>query len=114
MPTLNFHGLPRAYIKCLYNRLFIGSYNLWLIRLLVQLFPKRVVVVLYIGFQFGTFYSQEYSLRYQNTDPKVEVRCLVAYHYSPVGGHMGQLRRITTLQVTVRLLGYPQAKLRLA
>ena len=124
--------LPRAYIyahikfprtatcvyiyarveKRLYNRLFIGHYNLWLIRLLVQLFPKRVVVVLYIGFQFGTFYSQEYSLGYQNTDPKVEVRCLVAYHYSPVGGNMGQLRRITTLQATVRLLGYPQAKLR--
>ena len=59
--------------------------------LLVQLFPKRVVVVLYIGFQFSTFYSQEYSLGYQNTDPKVEVRRLVAHHYSPVGGHMGQL-----------------------
>ena len=117
MPTLNFLGLPPAYIyarveKHLYNRLFIGRYNLWLIRLLVQLFPKRVVVVLYIGFQFGTFYSQEYSLGYQNTDPKVEVRRLVAYHYSPVGGHMDQLRRITTLQATVRLLGYPQAKLR--
>ena len=64
-----------------------------------------------IGFQFGTFYSQEYSLRYQNTDPKVEVHRLVAYHYSPVGGHMGKLRRITTLQATLRLLGYPQAKL---
>ena len=98
--------------KSLYNRLFIGRYNLWLIRLLVQLFPKRVVVVLYIGFQFGTFYSQEYSLRYQNTDPKVEVQRLVAYHYSSVGGHMGQLSRITTLLATVRLLGYPQAKLR--
>ena len=97
--------------KSLYNWLFIGRYNLWLIRLLVQLFPKRVVVVLYIGFQFGTFYSQEYSLRYQNTDPKVEVRCLVAYHYSPEGGHMGQLRHITTLLATVRLLGYLQAKL---
>ena len=60
--------------KRLYNRLFIGGYNLWLIRLSVQLFPaKRVVVVLYIGFQFGTFYSQKYSLEYQNTDPKVEV-----------------------------------------
>ena len=70
--------------------------------------PKHVVVVLYIGFQFGTFYSQEYTLGYQNTDPKVEVRCLVASHYSPVGGHMGQLRRITTLQATVRLLGYPK------
>ena len=42
---------------------------------------------------------------------KVEVQHLVAYHYSPVGGHMGQLRRITTLQATVRLLGYQQAKL---
>ena len=94
------------------HRLFIGRYNLWLIRLLVQLFLKRVVVVLYIGFQFGHFYSQEYSLGYQNTDPKVEVRRLVAYHYSPVGGHMGQLSRITTLQATVSLLGYPQAKLR--
>ena len=48
-----------------------------------------VVVVLYIGFQFGTFYSQEYSPGYQNTDPKVEVPCLVAYHYSPVGCPMG-------------------------
>ena len=45
-------------------------------------------------------------------DPKVEVQHLVAYHYSPVGGHMGQLRGITTLQATVRLLGYPQAMLR--
>ena len=97
--------------KCLYNRLFIGRYNLWLIRLLVQLFLKRVVVALYIGFQFGTFYSREYSLGYQNMDPKVELWRLVAYHYSPVGGHMGQLRCITTLQATVRLLGYPQAKL---
>ena len=44
--------------------------------------------------------------------PQVEVRRLVAYHYSPMGGHMGQIRRITTLQATVRLLGYPQAKLR--
>ena len=35
--------------------------------------PECVVVVLYIGFQFGTFYSQEYSPGYQNTDPKVEV-----------------------------------------
>ena len=117
-PTLNFLGLPRGvYIyarveKSLYNRLFIGRYNLWLIRLLVQLFPKRVVVVLYIGFQFGTFYSQEYSLGYQNTDPKVEVWHPVAYHYSPMGGHMGQLSRITSLQATVRLLGYLQAKLR--
>ena len=47
---------------------------------------------------------------YQNMDSKVVVRRLVAYHYSPVGGHMGQLRRITTLQATVSLLGYPQAK----
>ena len=44
-PILNFLGLPWAYIyarveKRLYNRLFIGSYNLWLIRLLVQLFPE--------------------------------------------------------------------------
>ena len=97
--------------KSLYNRLLIGRYNLWLIRLLVQLFLNGVVVVLYIGFQFGTFYSQEYSPRYQNTDHKVEVQCLVAYHYSLVGGHMGQLRCVTTLQATVRLLGYPQAKL---
>ena len=95
--------------KSLYNRLFIGRYNLWLIRLLVQLFPKLVVVVLYIGFQFSTFYSQEYSRGYQNTDPKVEVRCLVAYHYSPVGDHMGQLRGIKPFR---QLLGYPQAKLR--
>ena len=73
--------------------------------------PKGAVVVLYIGFQFGTFYSQEYSPGCQNTDSKVEVQRLVAYHYSPVGGHMGQLSRITTLQATVKLLGYPQAKL---
>ena len=33
----------------------------------------------------ATFYSQEYS-------PKVELQHLVAYHYSPVGGHMGKLR----------------------
>ena len=70
-------------------------------------------MVLYIGFQFGTFYSQEYSPGFQNTDPKVEVRCLVAYHCSLVGGHMGQLRRITTVQATVRLQDYPQANLSL-
>ena len=74
--------------KSLYNRLFIGRYNLWLIRLLVQLFPKRVVVVLYIGFQFGTFYSQEYSFGTKTRDPKVEVQRLIAYYYSPVGCHM--------------------------
>ena len=65
---------------------------------------KLVVVVLYIKPRIFTWY--------QNKDPKVEVRRLVAYHDSPVGGHMGQLRRITTLLATVRLLGYPQAKLR--
>ena len=69
--------------------------------------PKGVVVVLCIGFQFGTFYSQEYSPGYQNMDSKVEIQSLVAYHYSPVGGHMGQLRHITTLQATVKLQGYP-------
>ena len=63
--------------KSLNNRLFIGLYNLWLIRLLAQLFLKGVVVVLYIGFQFGTFYSQEYSPGYRNMDPKVEVQHLV-------------------------------------
>ena len=34
--------------ESLCNRPFIGHYNLWLIRLLVQLFPKGVVVVLYM------------------------------------------------------------------
>ena len=67
-------------------------------------------MVLYIGFQFGTFYSQEYLPGYHNTDPKVEVGCLVAYHYSPVGGPMVKLRHIT-LQATVRFQGYPQANL---
>ena len=43
--------------------------------------------------------------RVPKPDPKVEVQRLVAYHYSPVGGHMGQLSRI-------RLLGYLKAKLR--
>ena len=85
--------LPRAYIaqveKRLYNRLFIGRYNLWLIRLLAQLFPKHVVVVLYIGFQFGTFYSQEYSLGYQNTDPKVEVRAPGSLPLQPYGRSYG-------------------------
>ena len=47
--------------ESLYNRPFISYYKFVLIRLLVQLFPKGVVVVLYIGFKFGTFYSQEYS-----------------------------------------------------
>ena len=50
--------------------------------------PKGVVVVLYIGFQFGTFYSHEYSPRYQNRNPKVEVQSPVAYHYSPMGGNV--------------------------
>ena len=68
-------------------------------------------MVFYIGLQFGTFYSQEYSPGYQNMDPKVEVQCLVAYHYSPVGGHMSQLRHITILQTTVKLQGYPKANL---
>ena len=75
--------------KRLYNRLFIGRYNLWLIRLLVQLYLKRVVVVLYIGFQFGTFYSQEYSLGYQNTDPKVEVWAPGSLPLQPCGRSYG-------------------------
>ena len=37
-----------------------------------------VVVVLYLGFKSYTFYRQ-------NNDPNVEVWCLVAYHYSPIG-----------------------------
>ena len=94
MLTLNFLRLPRAYIyarveKSLYNRLFIGCYNLWLSRLLVQLFLKSVVVVLYIGFQFGTFYSQEYSPGYQNTDPKVEVRMPGNLPLQPCGRSYG-------------------------
>ena len=56
-------------------------------------------MVMYIGFQFGIFYSQEYSPGYQKTDPKVEVWHLVVYHYSPMGGIMGKLRHITTLQI---------------
>ena len=60
---------------------------------------------------FPVEYSQEYSPTYLNMDSNVEVWCLVAYHYSPVGGHMGKLRHITTLQATVRLQGYPQANL---
>ena len=109
---LNFLRLPQAYIyiyawveKSLYNMLFIGCYNLWLIRLLVQLFPKGVAVLLYIGFQFDTSTAKN-SPRYQNMDHKVEVWRLVAYHCSPVGGHMGQLRHIITLLAAVRLLGY--------
>ena len=93
MPTLNFLRLPRAYIyarveKSLYNRLFIG-HNLWLSRLLVQLFLKSVVVVFYIAFQFSTFYSQEYSPGYQNTDPKVEVRTPGNLPLQPCGRSYG-------------------------
>ena len=96
MPTLNFLRLPQAYIyarieKSLYNRLFKCRYNLWLNRLLVQLFPKRVVVVLYVGFQFSTFLQPRIFTRVPKHDPKIEVRRRISYHYSPVGGHMGQL-----------------------
>ena len=88
-----FLGLPWSYIytwveESLYNRLFIGYYKSAAFSITL---PKCVVVVLYITFQFSTFYSQEYLPRYPNTDPKVEVRHLVAYHYSPVGGYMVNL-----------------------
>ena len=36
---------------------------------------------------------------------------VVAYHYSPVGGHTSKVRHITTLPATVRLQGYVQANL---
>ena len=80
--AFNFLGLPRAYIyawveESHYNRLFLGRYK--------SVASQAVGLVhLYIGFQFGTFYSQEYSHGYQNTGPKVEVRLLVAYNYSLV------------------------------
>ena len=115
-PTLNFLRLPRAYIyarveKSLYNRLFIGHYNLWLSRLLVQLFLKSVVVVLYIVSSLILSTAKNIHPGTKTRTPRLKYGCLVTYHYSPVGGHMGQLRHITTLQATVRLLDYPQAKL---
>ena len=71
--------------KSLYkNRLFIGHLQSVAYQAISTTLPKVVVVVLYIGFQFGSFYSREYSSGYQNRDPKVEVQCLVAYHYSPM------------------------------
>ena len=33
-------------------------------------------------------------------DSMVEVQYVVAYHYSPVGDHMDQLRHITTLHAS--------------
>ena len=57
-------------------------------------------MVLYVSFQFGTLYSLEYSHEYQSMDSIVEVHYLVAYHYSPVGYHMGQLRHITILHTS--------------
>ena len=72
--------------------------------------PKDVVVVLYIGFQLGTFYSQEYSLGYQSTDPKVEVQCPGSLPIQPCGRSHCKFRHIiTTLLATARLQGYPQA-----
>ena len=56
--------------ESLYNRLFIGRYKTVVYQAVSTTLPKVVVVVLYIGFQFGTFYSQEYSPRYQNTGPQ--------------------------------------------
>ena len=46
--------------------------------------PKGVVVVLLVK-------PRIFTGGYQNTEPKDEVQHLVAYHYSPVGGHTGQL-----------------------
>ena len=62
-------------------------------------------MVLYIG------YFLQYSPGYKNTDPTVEVQCLIAYHYSPVGDHMGNLRHITTLLATKATGVYLQANL---
>ena len=75
--------------ESLCNRLLIGHLKSVAYQTVSITLPKGVVVELYIGFQLGTFYSQEYSPGTKTLDPKVEVRCLVAYHYSPVGGHNG-------------------------
>ena len=111
MPTLNFLGQPQGIAgveESLYNRLFIGRYNLWLIRLLVQLFP-RGFCTLVSSLVLST--AKNIHLGTKTRTPRLKYWCLVAYHYSPVGSHMGQLRHITTLQATVRLQGYPQANL---
>ena len=59
----------------------MGCYKSVAYQAVITTLPKGVAVVLYIVFKFGTLYSQEYSHGYQNTDPKVKVRCMVAYHY---------------------------------
>ena len=59
--TTNFHQLSqRIYAG------YIGHYK----SMASQAF---CIEVLYISFQLGSFYSQEYSPEYKNTDPKVEV-----------------------------------------
>ena len=57
--------------ESLYNRLFIGHYKSVAYQAVSTTLWKGVVVVLYIGFQFGTFYSQEYLPGYQNTNVPV-------------------------------------------
>ena len=62
------------------NRLFKGPTNLCLIQVLVQLIPKGVVWVLYVGSVVST---AKKSTRLPKT---VEVWHLVAYHDTPLGG----------------------------
>ena len=59
--------------ESLYNRIFIGPTNVWLIQLLVQLFLKGVVWVLFLGFYFCRLYSLKCLPAYKNMVPKVEV-----------------------------------------
>ena len=58
--------------QSLYNRLFIGHYKSVAYQAVSITLPKGCT--LYFGFQFGTFYSQEYSPVDQH----------IVYHYSPV------------------------------
>ena len=118
MPTLNFLGLPRAYIyirsgrkkslqKAVYRQLQSVAYQA-----VSTTLPEACSSGFVHWFPVWYFLQPRIFTWVPKQDPKVEVQRLVAYHYSPVGGHMGQLRCITTLQATVRLLGYLQAKLR--
>ena len=77
----------------LYNSLFIGQYK--------SVAYQAVSITLSKGCSSGFVHSswllstaKNIHPGYQNTDPKVELQRLVAYHYNPVGGHMGKFKHI--------------------
>ena len=111
-PTLNFIGLPREYIypRVEDNRRYIGHYK--------SVASQAVSITLPEGCSSGfvhwlpAWYLLQPRIFTQvpkHGTPRLKYG-LVAYHYSPVGGHTGKLRHTTILQATVRLQGYPQTK----